>query len=302
MAYKTKSSVLVTGAGGFVGRATCAALEEEGHMVRRIIRGDADNAGVWTVSDLASDDIPDDAFDGVDVVIHLAASMPGQKGDPEGTKTAQMAHRVATSVRKHQVKRSILLSSVGVRLLEGSNSKPRPYTLQKRDAEIAFLAALGPSNQCVTLRPPVMYGEGMRGSFALLLGLVQRGAPLPVKSATAPRCYLSVSNLTGLLVKLVSAPEEQWQSGDRKAFEPHDGPATSTQGLVRMLADTLERKARTFSLPRTVVQSAGKALGKGDQVDAIFNPLICKDHPSLSETFGWEPDEHMPQSLAFLRV
>lgn len=293
------ATVLVTGASGFVGRHLCAHLESQGHEVRRVGRsGDPD----WQVADLARHDIPDAAFAGVDTVIHLASSMPGDAQDPDGHKTAQMAQRVVHAACAQGVQRIILLSSVAARLAEDSPAQARAYGVQKREAEIAALSALSPQTHCVILRPPVIYGAGARGSFGLLAGLVRRAPALPLRRADAPRCYLSVGNLCALITHLLHASDGQWRAHSGTPFEPHDGAGVSTRALVQMLAQVSDRKLRLFAVPKPLMRLLGRISGKSDQVEAIFAPLLCEDPQVLQAAFGWSAHEQMPQSLGFLRA
>ena len=297
MPSSRKRSVLVTGATGFVGRDVCAVLEARGHDVRRVQRAEASGAKCWQVADLAQDDIPSAAFEGVDTLIHLAASMPGDASDPSGAKTERMAARVTRHACLHGVKRVILLSSVAVRLALERPDQARAYARRKHSAEQAMRAALAGGTHCVILRPPVIYGAGAQGSFALLLGLVRKGVPLPVKNATAPRSYLSRSNLSALLCHLLEASDAQWRAQDGAVFEPHDGAGTATRDLVSQLAQALGHRVTLFALPRFALRWLGKLAGKSDQVEAMFEPLICADIQALEAAFGWTPQEQMPQSL-----
>lgn len=290
----------MTGADGFVGRHVCRALETEGHRVHRVTRKARAASNAWDVPDLATHDIPNAAFEGVDVLLHLAANMDGGADPVSMSKTQEMAGRVAAGAARHGIRRCILMSSVAVRLLDAQTTNPRPYALQKQAAEDAFRAALGRENTCIVLRPPVIYGQGAKGSFGLLVKLIERGLPLPVDNGAAKRCYLSGSNLSALIGTLVRAPDDRWAQADGMAFEPHDGAAVSTYELVRMIAKALGRRARTFSLPRSFIRMAAKATGKVDQVNAIFEPLECAEVSVLNEAFGWTPHESLPRSLVFL--
>lgn len=294
-------AVLVTGANGFVGHHLCAHLEGQGHDVRRIQRSGDLGTHSWRVSDLAQEDIPSIAFDGVETLIHLAASMGGEASDPEGAKTALMAARVVRAACAHGVKRVIVLSSVSVRLAQDAPSKARAYALQKKSAEEAALSGLEDGVHCVILRPPVIYGHGARGSFGTLLALVRRAPLLPLKNADAPRSYLSRANLSDLIARLLSASDAQWHAQHGKAFEPHDGADVSTRALVRMIAQQLQRRVILFSVPKPLIRWAGRLTGKRDQADAIFEPLMCEDIEVLDTAFGWHPHEQMPASLKFLK-
>ena len=298
MPSSPKPAVLVTGASGFVGRHLCAYLEGLGHRVHRVQRsGDRAALLSWRVADLAVDDIPSGAFEGVQTVIHLAACMPGEV---DNGRTALMAERVVRSACAHGVTRIVVLSSVAARIAEASPSQARAYGVHKRAAERAALNALSSDAQCLILRPPVIYGAGARGSFGALLGLVRRAPALPLKNADAPRSYLSAANLCALIAHLIGASEATWRAQSGGAFEPHDGAGVTTRDLAAMMAQRLNRPARMFSLPKGLIALLGRITGKSDQTEAIFAPLICEDIAALERAFGWHPHEHMPQSLTFL--
>ena len=71
---------LVTGATGLVGNALCEALLAQGHEVRALGRGSAHPRGTHPFTwDLKSGKFPDEALEGVDVVVHLAAASVGQR-------------------------------------------------------------------------------------------------------------------------------------------------------------------------------------------------------------------------------
>lgn len=290
------SPVVVTGASGFVGRHLCAALEAEGHVLHRVQR-QGDGAGVWAAGDLAQSDIPDAALQGAGALIHLAARLPGQAGDPEGSETEQMARRVARQARAHGLGRVIVLSSVAARL------QARAYGAQKLAAERAFLEELPPETGLIFLRPPVIYGAGAKGSFGMLSGAIRRGLPLPLAGAQAPRAYLAQGNLAALCAHLLAASDAQWAEGRGLGFEPHDGyghdgPGVSGRDLARMLGQAQGRPARLFYLPPALLRALGRMAGKSDQVAALFEPLECRETPSLEQVFGWRPQHRMPASLA----
>jgi len=290
MSQTEKKRILVTGATGFVGKHLCEHLEGCGHTVVRIGR-----SGTPSI-DLARENIPNDLLTDVDVVVHLAASKAGSAVDPKGEQTKDIAARVAVSVNRSEVKRLIHLSSIAARLAEENDRSKRPYGVQKLAAEHALADGLN-NCQIVTLRPPVIYGEGATGPFGTLLKFVQRGLPLPLANASEPRTYLSIVNLCALLSQMVEAGDPVWKKADGLIFEPNDGRKVGTRDLAEMLGKSMEIETRVFWLPQSVIRSLGLITGKGDQVAAVFGPLQCREEPSLEEYFGWEPSEQMPESL-----
>ncbi|MEM9585161.1 MAG: NAD-dependent epimerase/dehydratase family protein [Pseudomonadota bacterium] len=291
-----KQIILVTGAGGFVGRTVCAKLREHGHEIRAITRnGD----GHTVVADLAKDDIPQSAFEGVTILIHMAASLPGDTRDPNGEKTTEIAQRVAGAAKLNGVKRVIHLSSIAARIAETEDASARDYGLQKLEAERVLEKTLD-QTQIVTLRPPLIYGRNAKGSFATLCALVARGMPLPLGAATQGRSYLSLNNLASLMKTIVGASDRKWRAADGLKFEPHDGAAITTHDLALMLANAMDIAPRTFWAPPILLKSLGSLTGKRDQVNALFESLECRETPSLKDAFGFQPLEEMPESLSFL--
>jgi nucleoside-diphosphate-sugar epimerase len=236
--------VLVTGATGFIGSALVPVLGERGHEVRVVGR----DAGL------------ERALQGCDAVIHLANLAHG-RFDPrtlwrvnvEGTRALAMA------AAAHDVRRMVYLSSIkasgeetSVSAFDGTET-PAPQDLYGR-AKLAAERALavvsgGRGVETVILRPPLVYGPGVKANFRTLIRAISAGVPLPFAGIDNRRSLLYVGNLVDALARCIEA-----DVADRDVFVLADQPALSTPHLCRALGQALGRRARLFRLPVTTLE------------------------------------------------
>lgn len=294
--------VLVTGPDGFVGSRLCERLLKDGFAVRgaqfapmplpegceSIIVGDLATATNWT-----------EAMDGVDLVVHLAARvhvMDDEAKDPlqefrhvnvEGTRA------VAEAAANAGVKRLVFISSIKV-LGEATHGSPfraddvpnpvDPYGVSKMEAEqLIFETSKSRGMEVVVVRPPLVYGPGVRANFEKLLGVVHKGIPLPFGLVKNGRSLVAVDNLIDFLVCCLTH-----EKAANEAFLVSDGQDLSTAELVRVIAKALDRPARLMPVPPALMKLAGTVLGKRDQVDRLLGSLIV-DISKNRELLGWEP-------------
>src|SRR5690606_26500468 len=207
--------ILVTGAGGFVGRALTAELRAAGHHVRGLGRSPAPEGA----TDLVQADLADASVDlgaacaGMECVVHLAAHVharPWQRLAAPGRFTAVNVSgtgRLAAAAQRHGVGRFVFLSSVGVygpgagyRYTESDPPRPRTaYGRSKLEAEHRLQAMCrGGAMECVIVRAPLVCGPGAPGNFGMLLHGLEAGWPIPMVPG-AVRSMLYVDNLAVLL-------------------------------------------------------------------------------------------------------
>ena len=182
--------VLVTGGGGFIGRALTPLLIKAGHGVivtSRNANTTVPGATVRQVGELGPDTRWDEALEGVDAVVHLAARvhiMNERAADPleENRRVnTQGTANLATSAARAGVKRLVFLSTIKV---NGEATRDEPfhatdtpapqdaYAVAKLEAEQTLMetaAKEGPS--IAIIRPPLVYGPGVRGNFLALLNI-----------------------------------------------------------------------------------------------------------------------------------
>ena len=306
--------VLVTGATGFVGRHLCAALLAAGHQVKAVTRRDhAFNlaAGIQVVNmgNLGPNKDWRSSLTDIDTVIHLAARthvLRDSALDPEaeyhrinvGATTALGVQAAAGGVH-----RFIFLSSVKA----GAEVSLRDIPLQTKmppnpqDAygrtKLAAEKALGELSaesdmDVVVLRPPLIYGPGVKGNFLELFNAVNRGVPLPLRWVDNRRDLIYVENLVAALMRVMEVPATI--CGTHYVC---DGDAVSTPELIRRTADALNRPARLLPMPERALRLAGWMTGRSEVIKRLTESL-CIDGHAFRRRAAWSPPFSMKEGLA----
>ncbi|MDO9053996.1 MAG: SDR family oxidoreductase [Gallionella sp.] len=298
------SAMLVTGASGFVGRMLCAELARRGHLVHAALRNPAhpDIAGcrIVKISGMDSGTSWVDALDGMDVVIHLAARvhvMKDNSADPllefRKVNVAGTEH-LARSAAASGVKRFVYVSSIKVngegtsdngRFTEADSPDPQdPYGVSKWEAEQALhRVAKETGLEVVIVRPPLVYGEGVKGNFAQMLKVLARGLPLPLATVNNRRSLVYVGNLVDALILCATHPAAVGQT-----YLVSDGEDVSTSELLRQLGASMGCPARLFACPAVLLKLAGRLTGKADQVERLLGSLQV-DSSKIRRELGWIP-------------
>ncbi|ABO53830.1 SDR family oxidoreductase [Burkholderia vietnamiensis] len=305
------SRIVITGANGFVGHAVCRLALEAGHTVTALVRrpgGCIEGVREWV------HDAPD--FEGVasawpedlqaDCVIHLAARvhvMRDKSPDPDAAFDATNVAgtlRVADAARMHGVRRFVFASSIkvvgegdaGVPLAEDVVPDPQDaYGRSKLRAE-QQLARLGEAGlEVVVVRPPLVYGPGVRANFLRMMDAVFRGAPLPLAAIPARRSVVYVDNLADALLHCAMDPRAAGE-----CFHVADDDAPSVAGLLRMVGDALGRPARLFPVPAGALRMLGRLTGRSAVVDRLTGSLQL-DTGRLKRVLNWQPPYTTRQGL-----
>jgi len=261
--------VLVTGANGFIGRALGAALEARGTPWRAATRA--------TVGEIGPQTDWRGALEGCDRVVHLA-NLAHAGGVPEATLRAvnvEGTRRLAAQAAQLGVRRVVYVSSV--KAAEPDDA----YGEAKRAAE-GVLGAIS-DLETVVLRPPLVYGPGVRANFLALLRAVDREWPLPLATVRNRRSLVYVGNLADAILRCLEAPEAAGRS-----YCVTDGEPISTPELVRALARALGRRARLFALPPRLLELLGALAGRGASVKRLTRSLAVDDAPIRAE-LSWRP-------------
>ena len=273
--------VAVLGATGFIGRHLCTALARRGIAATAIVRRNDTKLDVSqrTVADFSDPAALRAALDGAASVVHLADEA-GRFGAPDGKPPIAQSLGLALA-DSHT--RLIFASSIYARLDE--EGQPNSYGARKRDQEEALIA----TGCAVGLRLPPVYGEGCGGSFALLERAIALGIPLPLGLASAPRSFLSVSNLCALVITLLEASKAAWDLGAPALYEPEDARRLSSRDLAQALASDHGRSARLLPIPRILLAAVASLIGRSDLLSGAFDPLAARGNPDLYRIFGWQP-------------
>lgn len=303
----TTRKVLISGGSGYVGLALAERLLAKGHQVSAFHRNEkpADPGAVsWIrIGDLATTPIDPGIGSDVDVFVNLAAALHPTSTDADGlgSQTAGIARNMSQFIAEAGIRRVIVMSSIAARLAQNDREHARRYGIEKLAADRIFLEQSGGGSQVVILRPPAVYGQGMRNSIATLAGMVRKGRPIPLGSATEPRHYISIRNLCDLVETIVGSDDDRWAKAAGHIFEPSDGQAVATRDLIRMMGNAMGRRARLLPLSPALLRVLGAVTGRSEMIGGAVDRLDVAPVGELEAAFGWRPVERMPESLAFLR-
>jgi nucleoside-diphosphate-sugar epimerase len=159
-----------------------------------------------------------------------------------------------------------------------------PYGISKWEAEQALWEVSAKTGlEVVVVRPPLVYGPGVKGNFLRLLRWVARGVPLPLGAAQNQRSLVGLDNLVDLLIRCVDHPAAAGQT-----FLVSDGQDLSTPDLIRLLARAMNKSPRLIRVPVPLLRLAGRMTGKAAEVDRLVGSLQI-DSSHTGETLGWTP-------------
>lgn len=300
--------VLVTGAGGFIGRALCEHLEARGIAVRRAVRArDADLAGdVVEVGEVGPTTDWGAALSGVDAVAHLAARAHVMRETAAAPLTEFRRVNVAGTRRLAQmaaetgVRRMLLVSSVKVNgeatqrpFTEADPPQPAdPYGVSKWEGEQALMeVGKQVGMQWSILRPPLVYGPRVGGNFLVLLRAVGRGLPLPLGAVHNRRSLVYVGNLVDVIRMCLTHANAR-----NELFLVSDGEDLSSPDLVRRMAEALHRRARIVPVPLSLLQVAGTLTGRRAAVNRLIGSLAINS-TRLRNALGWQPPFSVNEGL-----
>ena len=288
------SKVLVTGANGFVGQVVCARLVDAGHTAVAGLRSERQWPNMResvpvvtsfrTLGDLSSQRDLRGALEGIDAVVHLAARvhvMHESAANPlEEFRicNVQGTRRLALAASERGVRRIVFVSTAKVNgettpdapFSENDPCDPRdPYALSKCEAE-RELQSIGERTgmEIVIVRPPLVYGPGVRANFLRLLRLASLAFPLPIPDTKNRRSLVGVQNLADFLVRCVSH-----EGAANQTFLVSDGEDLSTRDLTTRLGEALGRKVRFLPFPAAAMRMAGKLTHREDEVSRLLDSL-----------------------------
>jgi nucleoside-diphosphate-sugar epimerase len=300
-------SVLVTGAAGLVGRALVERMVRERRPVRAAIRR-AHVVGPTMVDTVVSDVGPDTdwtlALAGATAVVHLAARvhvMRETDAHPiEAFRRVNVAGtlNLARQAAESGVRQFVYLSSVKVHGESGSYSESDPpapkdaYGVSKHEAEVGLATIAAGSGMSTTIiRPPLVYGPGVRANFHALIRAIARGLPLPLGAIHNRRSLVGVDNLVDFILTCLEHP-----AAANETFLVSDGEDLSTTDLVRRMARAMERPARLISVPAPMLMAAATLVGRRDVARRLLDSLSV-DITKARQHLGWVPPISVDEGL-----
>ncbi len=299
-------TIVVTGAGGFIGRPLVRRLVAEGARVVAQLRRTAPlqpDVVTGMIGDITAQTDWSAVLRGARAVVHLASRAHRPAGDErewiegEAAAAANLARAAATA----GVERLLLMSSIkvlGERTADlpfRAHLRPAPedtYGLAKWRIEEALRTTLREGPALVVLRPPLVYGPGVKANLLALIRLVDRGVPLPLASVDNRRSLIFLDNLLDLVVAALDHP-----AAAGGTFLLRDADEVSTPALIRAIATALGREARLFPCPPALLRIAAQLVGQSALADRLLDSLRIDD-ALTREKLGWTPRISLADGLA----
>ena len=292
-----KRLVLITGAGGFVGRHLVPLLEQQGWAVRRAVRRRSGVGDEVVIGALGPSTSWQTALGDVDAVVHLAARVH-HRHEEHAVKIYRDVNidgtlHLARCASSCGVRQFIFLSTV---LVHGRCNDGRApfsesdvltplglYGVSKAAAEAGLRGVEQDSGMGVTvIRPPLVYGSGAKGNFAMLVRALKLGIPLPFAGIKNCRAFISVENLTSFIALRLSTIEKSFD-----VFLVADQEQVSTPEFIERLATAGGMRSRLFSMPTPVLSALFKVGGRQEARDSLIGSLQLD--LSKAASTGWRP-------------
>ncbi|WP_411726812.1 UDP-glucose 4-epimerase family protein [Methyloglobulus sp.] len=303
--------ILITGANGFVGKLLCGELFLQGYSVRAGVRSvNSPIEAVETVIVGAIDGETDwsNALHKIDVVIHLAARVHIMEDDAVDSLgeyrkvNVEGTLNLAKQAAKRGVTRFIFLSSIKVNgeltelgepFKEDDTLNPQDnYSFSKSEAEKGlFLSAQKTGMEIVVIRPPLVYGPGVKANFASMMKVIQRGIPLPLGAIYNKRSFVYIGNLASLILRCIDHP-----AAANQVFLVSDGCDISTTELLHACATALGVKTRLLPVPQSWIEHGARLLGKQDVAQRLCGSLQV-DITKTRQYLDWIPPIPLAEGL-----
>jgi nucleoside-diphosphate-sugar epimerase len=289
--------ILVTGADGFIGHALCRGLAERGHVVLGRTRRPTKRVpgfDLRPIGDIGPQTDWSGHLHGVDTVVHLANRAHSPVREVAGTNEAEAAAALARAAARAGVRRLVYFSSI--RAMGDATPPGAPFRPvappQPRDAygrgKLAIEHALQATARqtgidLVVLRPPLVYGPGVKGNFRSLLRLAGSGLPLPFAGIDNRRSLIFIDNLVDLTARACLHA-----GAVGRVLLARDTADRSMPELLRVLAAGLERPLRLFAIPQPVFAPFRRLPGIGERIARLTLSLQVDDWETLA-ALDWLP-------------
>ena len=304
-------NLLITGHTGFVGCAVVTSCQQTfGQSKVRLVgrRCLPWQEANFVQKQLRGDENYSDCLQNIDVVVHCAARVHVMQDDAQDALAEYRAMNVVATVNLAKqaaaagVKRFIFISSIKVNGESTTGLKPftafdqvansDPYGISKAEAESALKElAKTTGMEVVIIRPPLVYGPGVKANFASLLRVAQKNLPLPLGAIRNKRSMVALDNLVDLIMTCIDHPNAANQT-----FLVSDDHDLSTTELLKLMTQAAGKKPRLLPIPMGLIVSVGKLLGKQNVVDRLCGDLQV-DIEHTKQTLAWKPPHSVDASI-----
>lgn len=296
--------VLVTGANGFVGSSLVPELSRHGYLVTELIRNkehiSSTSVTTFYIQDLDGlVDLRTRLVD-VDIVIHLAARVHVMKQKHTNSLNeyrrinVEFTMNLARQAAYLGVKRFIYLSSAKVNGEVNIKGTPfraddipnpqDPYGVSKLEAETCLMnLAKETGMEVVIIRPPLVYGPGVKANFLTMINFINKGIPLPFANVNNERSLVFIDNLVDLLIRVIDHPKAAGE-----VFLVSDDRDVSTTELLKLMSSALGKKAKLIPIPLFILKVIFNFVGKSNYSQRLLGSLSL-DISKTKELLNWKP-------------
>ena len=303
--------ILLTGASGFLGKSITQYLERSSKNKLSLVFRKNDfppgnkNFCVGDISHATDFSAP---LSGQNVVIHTAARVHIMRDNSSEAMykfrqvNVEGTLNLARQAVEAGVKRFIFISSVKVNgeFTVGSESfseqnapNPQdPYGLSKYEAEKGLMDIANSSGmEVVIIRPPLIYGPGVKGNFETMIKVVKSGLPLPLGLVDNRRSLIALDNLVDLINTCIDHPNAR-----NRVFLVSDGEDVSSLDLVKEISKAFGARLYVFSISVSLMKIVAKLIGKSLIADRLFGDLRV-DSSKTDKLLDWKPVVSMGDQL-----
>ncbi len=310
--------ILVSGSNGFIGAALCKELIRGRHSLVYTVRKSTGSETGFVSGQIDGSTLWSAALSGCNTVVHLAARVHVLRDTVRDSLAAfrqvnvdgtlNLARQAAAS----GVRRFIYLSSIKVNgeatesfcshlypdrkrscFREDDNIDPQDkYALSKWEAEQGLLRIAQETDmEIVIIRPPLVYGPGVKANFLTMMQWLHKGVPLPLGAIQNKRSLVALDNLVDLIVTCLDHP-----AAANQVFLAGDGEDLSTPDLLRRLGSALGKPARLLPVPVSLLKVGAAILGRRDIAQRLCESLQV-DISKARNVLGWKPPISVDEGL-----
>ena len=303
------NKICITGANGFIGKSLCKSLISFKKPIIALVRNELDFQQIKNKNFLqySLNGNLKKYFQECHCIVHCAGMVYKDKLKLEeySLVNIDLTKKIVEQAIAARVKRFIFISTIKVNGENTSskdkmrvfkyNDKPDPqnnYGISKLEAEkMLWDKAKKTGLEVVIIRLPLVYGRGVKGNINRLIKLINSRIPLPFLGIKNQRSLIGIDNLTDLIIRCIDHPKAAG-----KTFLASDGKDVSTPELIKIIASSMGKSARLFSIPTVLIKFLGFIFRKHEEIDRIVGTLQI-DITYTKKTLNWTPPVSVKEGI-----